>query len=73
MANTAKTQITAQDAFLSAKADVDAALAALTSLSADHFCATNPESVHWGDVGIAEQIRDDLGRMLRLLGMQVLP
>lgn len=38
------------NAFLTAKAEIDTALARLTTFSADHF-DTNPDAVDWGDVG----------------------
>ena len=41
---------TALQAFLSNKAQIDAALARLTALSADHFNAT-PDEINWGHVG----------------------
>jgi len=40
----------ALDAFLAAKVDIDAMLARLTTLSADHFEA-NPDEINWGHVG----------------------
>lgn len=49
MTATAKTP-TALDAFLAAKAEIDAMLTRLTALSADHF-ATDPDAIHWGHVG----------------------
>lgn len=40
----------ALNAFIAAKADIDAMLARLTTLSNDHF-ETNPDEINWGDVG----------------------
>lgn len=40
----------ALDAFIAAKAEIDAMLERLTTLSADHF-ATNPDEIYWGHVG----------------------
>lgn len=40
----------ALDAFLAAKVEIDAMLARLAALSADHF-GTNPDEINWGDVG----------------------
>ena len=37
-------------AFTETKADIDAMLARLQTLSDDHFEAS-PEEIHWGDVG----------------------
>ena len=37
-------------AFLTAKIEIDAMLERLKSLSDDHF-DTDPDAVHWGDVG----------------------
>jgi len=52
---TARTRQTADntealDAFISAKCEIDAMLERLQGLSADHF-GTNPDEVHWGQVG----------------------
>jgi hypothetical protein len=38
-------------AFIARKAEIDAMLARLTALSADHF-ETSPEEINWGQVGI---------------------
>ena len=43
----------AVEAFLAKKAEIDTMLARLTALSAEHF-NTEPETVHWGDVGDLE-------------------
>ena len=40
----------ALDAFLAAKVEIDAMLARLTTLSAEHFEA-NPDEINWGHVG----------------------
>lgn len=40
-------------AFITKKAEIDAMLARLTALSADHFNAS-PEEVNWGHVGTLE-------------------
>ena len=54
--NTAQTVL---DAFMSRKAEIDAQLARLQALSAEHF-NFSPDKVHWGHVG-------DLGRYADLL------
>jgi len=46
----AKDNSKAFEAFVAAKADIDAMLKRLQSLSADHFHA-NPDVITWGDVG----------------------
>lgn len=40
----------ALNAFIATKAEIDATLARLTSLSNDHF-ETNPDEINWGAVG----------------------
>ena len=40
----------ALDAFLAAKREIDGMLARLKTLSDDHF-NTDPDAIHWGDVG----------------------
>ena len=40
----------ALDAFIAAKAEIDAMLQRITALSADHFNA-HPDEVNWGHVG----------------------
>ncbi len=40
----------ALDAFIAAKAEIDAMLDRLKALSDDHF-ETNPDDIHWGHVG----------------------
>jgi len=49
----------ALDAFLAAKFEIDAMLARLAALSADHF-ETSPEEIHWGHVGTLNQYRAKL-------------
>lgn len=45
-----KTNDTAMHAFIAATAEIDAMLARLAALSADHF-GYSPEDVNWGHVG----------------------
>ena len=40
----------ALDAFIAAKAEIDAMLGRLKALSDDHF-ETSPDEIHWGHVG----------------------
>ena len=40
----------ALESFLAAKRNIDHMLARIQTLSADHF-DTDPDAVHWGDVG----------------------
>ena len=54
-----KTRETALDAFTARKAQIDAQLARLQTLSADHF-NVSPDKAHWGNVG-------DLSHYLELL------
>ena len=49
-------------AFLAKKAEIDAALARLTALSADHFGA-DPVSVNWDTVGTLEFYATQLRRI----------
>ena len=49
----------ALDAFIAAKAEIDAMLARLASLSADHF-ETSPDEIHWGHVGTPNHYRAKL-------------
>ncbi|MFN4140265.1 hypothetical protein [Aestuariivirga sp.] len=49
-------------AFLAKKAEIDAMLARLAILSADHFCA-DPDRVNWGDVGTLEDYARHLRRI----------
>ena len=46
----------APDAFLAAKFEIDAMLARLAALSADHF-ETHPDEINWGDVGTPNHYR----------------
>ena len=48
-----RNQEAAVAAFVSMKAEIDAMLARLATLSADHFNAS-PGEVHWGHVGTLE-------------------
>lgn len=57
------TKQTALDAFMTAKADIDALLADLAAKSADHFAA-NPDRIHWGDVGSLGEVAMHLRRAL---------
>ena len=50
MTEQATDNVTALDAFLAAKAEIDALLERLAILSADHF-ETHPDEINWGDVG----------------------
>ena len=47
------------DAFLAAKAEIDAMLERLAALSADHF-ETRPDEINWGHVGTLNRYRDRL-------------
>ena len=47
------------DAFLAAKAEIDAMLERLDALSADHF-ETSPDEINWGHVGTLNHYRDRL-------------
>ena len=49
-------------AFIEKKAEIDTALARLTTLSADHFDAV-PDSLHWGHVGTLEFYASHLRRI----------
>ena len=49
----------ALDAFLAAKFEIDAMLARLAALSADHF-DTSPDDIHWGQVGTLNHYRAKL-------------
>lgn len=51
-----KTNDAALDAFIAAKAEIDAMLARLVAHSADHF-GYSPDEVHWGHVGTLEHHR----------------
>jgi hypothetical protein len=56
MIRTRKSNDEALDAFISAKAEIDAMLERLAALSADHF-QTDPDEIHWGHVGTVNHIR----------------
>ena len=45
------TKMDALNAFIAKKAEIDAILARIAALSADHF-DTTPDAIHWGHVGI---------------------
>ena len=49
----------ALDAFIAAKFEIDAMLARLAALSADHF-ETHPDEIHWGHVGTLNHYRAKL-------------
>ena len=54
-----KTNDAALDAFIAAKTEIDAMLARLAALSADHF-DYSPEDVNWGHVGTLDHYRTRL-------------
>ncbi len=47
------------DAFLAAKAEIDAMLERMAALSADNF-AISPDAINWGHVGTLNHYRDRL-------------
>ncbi|KGJ23606.1 hypothetical protein [Paracoccus sanguinis] len=49
----------ALDAFIAAKADIDAMLERLATLSADHF-ETSPDEINWAHVGTLNHYRNRL-------------
>ena len=49
----------ALDAFIAAKTEIDALLARLAALSADHF-ETSPDEINWGHVGTLNHYRAKL-------------
>ena len=53
---------TALDAFIARKAEIDAMLARLQTLSTDHF-GTAPDEVSWGHVGALETYAQLLRRI----------
>lgn len=53
---------TAQDAFLTKKAEIDAMLARLQALSDEHF-NSHPDEIHWGHVGDLEHYASLLKRI----------
>ncbi len=59
MTRRAQDNTKAIDAFLAAKFEIDAMLARLAALSADHF-ETSPDEIHWGHVGALNHYRTKL-------------
>jgi hypothetical protein len=59
MTRRAQDNTKALDAFLAAKFEIDAMLARLAALSADHF-ETSPDEIHWGHVGTLNHYRAKL-------------
>ena len=57
-----KTNDAALDAFIAAKAEIDAMLARLIAHSADHF-GYSPDEVHWGHVGTLAHYAELLKRI----------
>lgn len=57
-----KTKLTALDAFIAKKIEIDAMLARLTALSDDHFNAA-PDAINWGNVGTLTHYADLLKRI----------
>jgi hypothetical protein len=55
MTEQATDNVTALDAFLAAKAEIDALLKRLAILSAAHF-ETHPDEIDWGHVGTLNHI-----------------
>ena len=55
MTEQATDNATALDAFLAAKAEIDAMLERLAALSADHF-ETHPDEIDWDHVGTLNHI-----------------
>jgi hypothetical protein len=58
----AATNDKALNAFLSAKAEIDATLARLQSLSAEHF-EFDPDAINWGAVGSIQSVAADLRKI----------
>ncbi len=56
----------ALDAFIGKKAEIDAMLARLQALSADHF-NFDPEAVNWGSVGSISSVASDLRKITDFL------
>lgn len=54
---------TALDAFMARKAQIDAALKDLQTISDDHF-ETNPDAINWADVGTITEIAKRLDSAL---------
>lgn len=59
MTRRAQDNTKALDAFIAAKTEIDAMLARLTALSADHF-ETSPDEINWGHVGTLNHYRAKL-------------
>lgn len=59
---TTKNNDAALAAFLARKASIDATLARLAALSAEHF-GVSPDEVNWGDVGSLEHYEATLKRI----------
>ena len=59
MTRRAQDNTKALDAFIAAKAEIDAMLERLAALSADHF-ETSPDEIHWGHVGTLNHYRAKL-------------
>ena len=59
MTRRAQDNTKALDAFLAAKFEIDAMLARLAALSADHF-ETSPDEINWGHVGTLNHYRAKL-------------
>jgi hypothetical protein len=59
MTRRATTNEKALDAFVAAKIEIDAMLARLATLSADHF-ETHPDEINWGHVGTLNHYRAKL-------------
>jgi hypothetical protein len=60
-----KTNDAALDAFIAAKAEIDALLARLAAHGADHF-GYSPDEVNWGHVGTLGHYR---ARLREIIGM----
>ena len=59
MTRRAQDNTKALDAFLAAKFEIDAMLARLAALSANHF-ENSPDEIHWGHVGTLNRYRAKL-------------
>ena len=59
MTRRATTNEKALDAFIAAKAEIDAMLERLAALGADHF-ETSPDEINWGHVGTLNHYRAKL-------------
>ncbi|MCA3451676.1 MAG: hypothetical protein INF92_15210 [Rhodobacter sp.] len=66
MTRRAQDNTKALDAFLAAKFEIDAMLARLAALSADHF-NFDPEAVNWGSVGSIGSVASDLRKITDFL------